>query len=165
MRNNILLIKTLLLFMGCICLLLCINNGTLRSFVRLIFDTDYPVEIKTITSSLMEFDLSKKKPAVLALGIHYPKGSSLQTVDSSALNEVIGVKLYIDNEMKQALDINQFDRTWLDFQSSGFKVSTFYTFEWSPPFRMYKQLGDTKVVVDLNNRFQGYNLILIENKK
>ena len=161
MKNKILLISIFLMFAGII-YLLNVNNGKLRSWGRLLFDIDYPVEMEKITSNLIEFDLSKKKPAMLTLGIRYPKENELQGVDGWQINRDIEVKLYIDGTLDNELSISKFDKTWLDFQNSGYKVSIFYTFEWSPPFKIFGDIDNSKVTIDLKNKFQGYNLILTE---
>ena len=137
-----------------------LNNGSFRTTLRAIFDIKYPVEIKQISGNIVEFDLSYKKPALLALGVRYPKEVNLKEIHGGDINGNINIKLYKDRVLIKEDSTIKIDKTWLDYRNTGYKVSVFYTFEWSPPINILKASNESKIIINLKNKFQDYDLIL-----
>lgn len=135
------------------------NNGALRTTLRAILNHKYPVEIQKIKNNIVNFDLSKKAPARLAVGIRYPINYNLSEIENYKINGSLEVKLYRAGKIIKSESINRIDRTYLDFDDTGYKVSVFYTFAWSPDIITNQ---GAKLEINLNNKFENLDLILFD---
>lgn len=103
--------------------------------------------------------MSRKGSARLAIGIRYPIDYTLEEINGYTINGELETKLYKNGKLVESNLINRIDKTWLDFQSSGYKVSVFHTFVWSPNV-IIKPKG--RLEINLKGTFKNLDIIIFD---
>ena len=110
------------------------------------------------------FDLTKRKPAYIALGIRYPENVNLK--EASEKNDSndwymggnIIIKIFKNDQMINEETIDKFDRH--NSASDGYRTSDFYRFIWSSPVGIFKQPGNSRVEINCKNLFACYEIMM-----
>jgi len=135
------------------------NNGSFRTILRAITNERYSSEIKRITDGCVEFDISRKKPAILAFGLRYPKSFTLKEIEGYTIKDGLKIKVIKNGKIIESEDVNKTDKNWLDFNNTGYQVTEFYKFVWSPKIFMRDNVN---ISIDFNDKFVGYDVIVFD---
>ena len=135
------------------------SNGVFRTTIRSIFGAKYPEQIKIIKGSLVEFDLSKMSPSVLCIGIRYPVNFTPEEIDFRKIKKNLEINEYKYDRLVKDTTTDTIERTYVNFDGTGYKVAAIHTFVWSPCL-ILKTKG--KVSINLQGMFKGLDIIMFD---
>jgi len=136
-----------------------LSNGVFQTAGRSIFGSNYPEEIKRIENSLVEFDLSKKGPAILSFGIRYPVNFTPEEIDGWKLKNNLEINEYKNARLLKSMATDKLERIYGNFDNTGYKVAVIHTIVWSPCLILKTK---RKIAINLHGMFKNLDIIMFD---